>query len=147
MLLVLIFGLVSVSASDHSAESVQATDESANSVGTENTLNTTQSTSGNAELSNEIEILGAENDESYSSSESDEVLTAADGTFTDLYNKVKNGGTVTLDRNYVYTASTDSAYVNGITISATTTINGNGFTINGNNVARIFQITGSNVVL
>lgn len=135
-------GVASVSASEDINNSVEASDESAQSV------NITLADNGDDKFTTTLDnSLGVENEESYGSSESEDTLTVADGTFTDLYNKVKNGGTVTLDRNYVYTASTDSAYVSGVTIDKTTTINGNGFTLNGNNVARIFQITASNVVL
>ena len=131
MLLVLIMGVASVSASDDN-ESIQATDESADAV---SIANETLTDSRSNELS--TNSLGATNDEeSYSSSEPDEVLTATDGTFTDLYNEVKDGGTVTLDRNYVYSASTDSAYTtSGITLDKDNlVINGGGFTINGNNL-------------
>ena len=86
-----------------------------------------------------------ETNEIYSSSQIDS-LSVADGTFTDLYNKVKNGGTVTLDRNYVYTAATDSAYQSGVPITVgNTKILGNGFTINGNNAARLFSVEAKGV--
>ena len=69
----------------------------------------------------------------------DEPLRAPDGTFRDLYNLINNaesGSTITLDRNYVYNPSTDRNYVDGITIAKNLNINGNGFTIDGQGVAR-----------
>ena len=65
-----------------------------------------------------------------------------DGTFTELYDLIKNGGTVTLNKNYAYNAATDSALVNGMTIAADLTINGNGHTIDGAGVARMFILEG-----
>ena len=72
-------------------------------------------------------------------------LGAPDGTFTDLNTLISNaaaGSTITLDRNYVYNPSTDSGYVNGITIAKNLNINGNGYTIDGKNTARIFILEG-----
>ena len=65
-----------------------------------------------------------------------------DGTFTELYNAIRNGGTVTLNKSYTYNPSTDSALVNGMAIAADLTINGNGHTIDGAGVARMFIING-----
>ena len=63
-----------------------------------------------------------------------------DGSFTSLYDKVKNGGTVTLDNDYKY-SSGDEAYKNGINITKNLVLNGNGnIVIDGDKQARIFNI-------
>ena len=75
-------------------------------------------------------------------------LSATQGSFTDLYNDIVNAnGELNLTRNYVYDSSRDSNYVNGITINKQITINGKGFVINGNEQARAFDVTQSNVTL
>ncbi|WP_405322275.1 peptidoglycan-binding protein [Methanobrevibacter thaueri] len=77
-------------------------------------------------------------------------ITITDGTtFWDL-NKTINGNTndtITLNNNYTYNSASDSAFTEGIVINRPVTINGNGYTINANGKARIFQITGNDVVL
>ena len=65
------------------------------------------------------------------------------GTFTDL-NKLINedyasNDTIRLGSNYTYT-STDSALIHGIPIGRAVTIDGNGYTIDGNHLARIFNV-------
>ena len=69
------------------------------------------------------------------------------GTFTDLANEIANATSqLDLTRDYGY-ADDDSGYKEGITIDKSIVINGNGYTINGNNQARIFKIDASDVVL
>ena len=65
------------------------------------------------------------------------------GTFTDL-NKLINedyasNATISLGSDYTYT-STDSALIHGIPIGRAVTIDGNGHTIDGNHLARIFNV-------
>ncbi len=70
-------------------------------------------------------------------------------TFLDLYIAI-NGNTadeITLDGNYAFDPATDSAFINGIVIDRKLTINGNGFTINADGKAHIFNITSNDVVL
>ena len=63
------------------------------------------------------------------------------GTFTALNDLIKDANEVNLTGNFTYDAETDGvAFVNGIVIDHALTINGNGYTINGNNVARIFNV-------
>ena len=72
-----------------------------------------------------------------------------DDSFTKLYYMIitEPTHTLTLNQNYrYYTTSSeeydnDSAYITGIPINTTITINGNGYTIDGNNTARIFKVT------
>lgn len=73
------------------------------------------------------------------------------GTFTDLDNVIKNAKinnrtTVTLTEDYKYQASKDSKLSNGIEIDGIT-INGNGHTIDGSNLARIFSQSSGSVTL
>ena len=78
-----------------------------------------------------------------------EILKENDvGTFTDLAREIRLAkNELNLTRNYVYIESDDSDYKNGITINKKIIINGGGFTINGNNQARIFNIKYTNVIL
>ena len=91
----------------------------------------------------------------YNSIENEEVISldlpilgaTNDGSFSDLANEIaQSKGELNLTKNYKYTSS-DSVYKNGILISKSIVINGNGFTLNGKKQARIFEITNSNVVL
>ena len=80
----------------------------------------------------------------------DEVMSVEndnEGSFTDLANEIANAtGEFNLTRDYAY-ANDDPMYINGITIDKKIVINGNGHTIDGNNQARIFNVTASNVVI
>ena len=70
-----------------------------------------------------------------------------EGSFTDLQNEINNAtDEITLNRNYTYNQDTDSDYADGVTINKTLTINGNAYTLNGNNQARILKTSG-NIVL
>ena len=78
----------------------------------------------------------------------DELSAKDDGTFTALQKKIDNayyGSTITLENDYKYDEGFTS---DGIKISSDKklTIDGNGYAIDGNNMARIFNISG-NVVL
>ena len=66
------------------------------------------------------------------------------GTFNDLQNKINNaseGSTIELSNNYTYDDTFESS---GIIINKSLTIEGNGFTIDGANQARIFFINATN---
>ena len=70
-----------------------------------------------------------------------------EGTFTDLANDIaKARNILNLNRNYTYTDS-DSDYEYGIDIAKNIVINGNGYTINGNNQAVAFAVYSEGVVL
>ena len=141
MVLVLVLGVSASFAADSNQTDMQASDESAAIV------NDTLTTSGlNEQTINKEDCLGTTNEESYSSS-NDDILEAGEGSFTDLETEIRKGGTITLTKNYKYDSSKDSAYVNGIVVNETVTINGNGKTIDGSNLARTFYVTASNVVI
>lgn len=88
------------------------------------------------------------------------LLGEGTGNFMDLDDDIANAvdGVVTLNRSYKYDSSNDGDYKNGISISGLTkvgsqtvdtglTINGNGNTIDADNLARIFRVTGGTVTL
>ncbi|WP_296789228.1 Ig-like domain repeat protein [uncultured Methanobrevibacter sp.] len=87
------------------------------------------------------EVVGASNDLSLSSISGEDILKTGGGSFTQLNEKINgdNSATIDLKMNYTYTSS-DSAYVNGISFTKAITIDGHGYTIDGNNLARIFAI-------
>ena len=82
-------------------------------------------------------------------SDDSDVLSDSDGSFIDLNDTISSStdSVITLNRNYTFNNETDSGLVNGIVINRTLTIDGNGFTINAANGARIFTVTAGNVVL
>jgi predicted outer membrane repeat protein len=70
-------------------------------------------------------------------------ITVDTGSFSDLNDLINDDGVtnVTLEMDYTFNPDTDSDYVGGIGISKAITINGNGFTLDGNGEARIFDIS------
>ncbi|MBQ7928254.1 MAG: hypothetical protein IJ287_05875 [Methanobrevibacter sp.] len=72
----------------------------------------------------------------------DDNLKVSPGSFTDLNGIVSNENvwTVYLDSDYAYDSSKDSSFKNGISISRSINIYGNGHTIDGKNMARIFKV-------
>ncbi|MEE3489432.1 MAG: peptidoglycan-binding protein [Methanobrevibacter sp.] len=77
-------------------------------------------------------------------------LTVTDGTtFWDL-NKTINGNTndtITLDNDYAYNQTTDSAFTNGIMITRPVTINGNGHTIDAKGKKSVFNVKANDVTI
>nr|MCR5026287.1 hypothetical protein [Methanobrevibacter sp.] len=73
---------------------------------------------------------------------------SAEGNFTSLQNEINaSTGSISITQNYVYDNSTDNLS-NGILIDKTNfTIYGNGYTIDGANLARIFEIVGENITI
>ena len=65
-----------------------------------------------------------------------------DGDFTELKNYIANSSEIKLNKSYTYNSSDNM--VDGIALSDTLTIDGDGHSINGNNLARIFTISGAN---
>ena len=71
------------------------------------------------------------------------------GSFSEL-NKIinsNNDSDIYLSRDYYFFVDEDSSLVNGIVINREVTIHGNGFTIDGAVLARIFQVNNKNVIL
>ncbi|WP_298522811.1 hypothetical protein [uncultured Methanobrevibacter sp.] len=78
----------------------------------------------------------------------DESIKTTSKTFTDL-NNVINGNVdddIYLDSTYTFDIKSDDDFKQGISISRGVTVWGNGFTINGDGVARIFIVGDSDAV-
>ena len=92
-----------------------------------------------------LDVLNVENNEEILD---ESKLEASAGSFTNLANKIdKANNQLILDRNYTFTDDDGWEYEEGIYIDKTITIDGNGYTINGNGQASAFRISASNVVL
>ena len=77
-------------------------------------------------------------------------LTVTDGTtFWDLNKAINDNAndTITLDRDYAFNSTTDSAFIGGIEINRPVTINGNGHALDGKCQACIFYVRGNNVTI
>ena len=69
-------------------------------------------------------------------------------SFSDLNNAINNNNDsdIFLDCDYIFNSISDLVFKDGIIINRPITIWGNGFTINGDNLARIFNVTVKNVI-
>ncbi|MEE1135045.1 MAG: hypothetical protein UHW60_09755, partial [Methanobrevibacter sp.] len=82
----------------------------------------------------------AESDVSLKSSEGDVLSSSGNfGELQKLIDDASENSEINLERNYTYAVGTDTI-TNGITISKSLTINGNGFTIDAQGKSRIFNI-------
>ena len=107
-------------------------------------------------------ILNVANDNVVNDSSSNEILTAGEGSFTELQEEVNNAingdGVLTLTRDYVYDKVNDVSLRSGVVINAPLKIIGDGHTISGgdslttdnknvisNDGARIFNINADDV--
>ena len=70
--------------------------------------------------------------------------TPVKGTYTDLQSQIDatpEGGVLNLPYNFTYNLGVDAdKFPNGVILNKAITINGNGFTISGNNSKRVFKI-------
>ena len=107
----------------------------------------------NSQIQCENNIETSFDDELISSSDSPTQNNIVDSgetpkTFTQLNETINTAnGTLTLDSNYKMTADEANTFKYGITISKNITIDGKGFTIDANNLGRIFNIVSGNVSL
>ena len=71
-----------------------------------------------------------------------ENLSAGSKSFLDLNSLINDNDyfDVYLNNDYTYNPSTDSAFKDGVVISRSISLHGNGYTLNGNNQARIFTV-------
>lgn len=103
-------------------------------------------------VNDETDFVQTNNDNQITSEEplstnEGDIISASPGTFTDLANDIENADVeLNLTKDYTY-SSNDSSYKSGISINKPITINGNGFTINGNNQARALMISSEGVIL
>jgi len=105
----------------------------------------------NYEVNTENEIItNTHNDLQNTISNTNNENNNNDDTYTDLQNKINNASEssqVELNKNVIYTQGEDESLIGGIQINKSITLDGKDFTINGNNTARIFNITADNVVI
>ena len=79
-----------------------------------------------------------------SSGSSDEIIADGEESFSNLQSDINSASdSITLNRDYKFTTGDD---INGVKINKKITINGNGHTIDASNSARVFNITGNNVI-
>ncbi|WP_405264668.1 peptidoglycan-binding protein [Methanobrevibacter sp.] len=76
-------------------------------------------------------------------------VTTDGTTFWDLNNAINGNAndTITLDKNYTYNSASDSAFTEGILINRQVTINGNGYTIDAQGKARVFNVQARDVTI
>ncbi len=89
------------------------------------------------------------NNDKVSESETDKTLTDNNDelSFTNLNTTINNNtnSTIYLSNNYKYNNDSDTDFIGGIVIERDLTIYGNGVTIDGNKLARIFNVSDSNL--
>lgn len=136
IILIVIFTLSSVSASDDLSE----TSVSVNELDEETiTLDSTIKSEESNGLSDSID-----NDDMLSENENSQ-----QGSFEDLASELEghsDGDTIKLEKDYLYNNETDNQFIEGIEIKSLT-IDGQNHIINAKNNARIFNVTGTNVIL
>ena len=91
---------------------------------------------------NDIDILNSQSTDT-------EVLSATHNTFTDLNNVINgnNDSEIYLNCNYTFDPNVDFDFKDGIVIGRAVTVWGNGYTLNGNHIARIFLPNNADIIL
>ena len=139
LILCLICSFTAVSAVDINETTNQA------STGTLMAANIDDNSTGGTLNSNGNEVLAAGN------SASGSVLGASGetGSFTDLDTLIKlSSGNLVLYQNYAYDSNVDTKYSkDGIVLTKTIHINGNGYSIDGSNLVNVFTVDVDDVVL
>ena len=129
------------------ASTVSATDN----VTDEAVVSTNDDVSNDVIDDTELQLIDEDQsiDDNLLSINEEDILSASHGTFTDLANDIENAtGELNLTKDYIYNSSSDSSYYGtGLRINKKIIINGNGFSIDGNNGARAFKINFDNVFL
>ena len=149
-LFVFIFFVCILSISAISATENNTSKEVINTDNKEYSLETVNHHYDDVSHSNEnVEFKEKENNNEQSKSETDKTTSENEDplSFTDLNTTINGDGnsTIYLSHNYTYNNATDSAFTSGIRISRDLTVYGNGVTIDGNKLARIFQVTDSSL--
>ena len=141
MFLVCILSISAISATENTSKEVTNTDNKEYSLETTtNQYNDVSNSNDNVELKKEENV----NDNRQGKSGTDKTTAENDDplSFRDL-NTAINGNTnstIYLSHNYKYNSATDSGFKIGILISRNLTVYGNGVTLDGNNMARIFKV-------
>ena len=149
-LFVFIFFVCILSISAISATENNTSKEVINTDNKEYSLETVNHHYDDVSHSNEnVELKEKENNNEQSKSETDKTTSENEDplSFSDLNTTINGDGnsTIYLSHNYTYNNATDSAFTSGIRISRDLTVYGNGVTIDGNKLARIFQVTDSSL--
>ena len=86
-------------------------------------------------------------DEGLNAPDEDNQLSQETRTFANLNQDINENqyDEINLTCDYTFNSTSDKNYKQGISISRNLTINGNGHTLDGNNAARIFNITNNNL--
>ena len=144
LFLVCILSISAISAADNTTKQdvISADNNKESNVETFNQYDDVSNSKENVELkeeNNTDEVGGSKTDKTTADN--------AELSFKDL-NTTINGNTnstIYLSNNYKYNSVSDNNFKNGILINRKLTIYGNGVTIDGSNLARIFNVTGSDV--
>ena len=74
---------------------------------------------------------------------------SAEGNFTSLQTDIANSAqSIEITQDYTYDEKVDAKLNSGIVINKTNfVINGNGHTLNGNSISRIFDVNGQNITI
>ena len=147
MLLVCILSISAISATENTANKdvISADNNKETNLETNIQYDDVSNRKENVELN--LEENKNNNKEGQSQTDETTTETNAELSFTNL-NTTINGNTnstIYLSNNYKYNNATDNNFKNGIRISRNLNVYGNGITINGNNMARIFNVTDSNL--
>ena len=145
IILIFLLCLISISSASAAEDTVNADDNQ--ELILEENMKSDISTANNHDntiLEDSTELNDDENKKTYL--KAGETTT---GTFSEL-NEIINGNTdnyITLEGNYTYDDSSDASLKKGIKISRAVTIDGQGCTLNGNNLSRIFYINDINGIV
>ena len=143
MLLICILSISTISATENTAnkEVISADNNNANNLETNIQYDDVSTSKENVELNLEEN----KNNDKEGQSQKDETTTEpnAELSFTELNNTINGNtnSTIYLSNNYKYNSASDNNFKNGIPISRNLNVYGNGVTIDGNNIARIFNVT------
>ena len=91
----------------------------------------------------DVDVISAPQDKKSTSSK--KLSDSKPSSFLYLNHALKNNANVVLDEDYAYFCRTDSEFTNGILLDHDITIDGNGHTIDGCRLSRIFKIGSDNV--
>ena len=96
----------------------------------------------NEEISDNVTLENLQIDEVYEIGDGDKVYedNGEMGSYSDLNDLITNNNVIELDKDYKYNSSIDSNLKDGIQIKKSVVIDGNGFTINSTNEAKLFDI-------
>ena len=114
---------------------------------TDDMVNSEQSIDDELGINENSDVVSVDSDDNELSLTQDDTLSASKGSFKELSNLIKKTGekkVLKLKKDYKY----DSSYSDtGIVIDNPITIDGNGHTIDGDNQARAFYVTGNDVTI